>query len=284
VSFIRKYFILIRLPNCLIASLAVTVGQYLASIPEEFKIIYFPAIVAYFVCGYGNIINDIVDRKSDMINHPNRPLPAGQISIGSARALAIMFLAASGVFAIFLNWAGITIAIIGIILVTLYNLKLKHTPYWGNAAVSILGGLTFVLGGVAVRPEDVYIYPGVLAAAGFAFIAHFGREIIKDIQDRTGDSISGSRTGPISGSPLRALMIVYILFSLLTIMTIGVYKLEWFNKIFLYITLLGVILPALLQFIWLGKSLNRKKLGLVSLFMKLEMLPGILALILGRNY
>ncbi|MEE9441483.1 MAG: geranylgeranylglycerol-phosphate geranylgeranyltransferase [candidate division Zixibacteria bacterium] len=275
---------MIRLPNCLIASLAVIVGQYLASIPGEFKIIYIPAIAAFFVCAYGNVVNDIVDRKSDVINHPCRPLPTGQISIGSARALAIMFLAASGIFAFFLNWAGITIAILGIILVTWYNLRLKHTPYWGNAVISILGGLTFILGGVAARPEDIFIYPGVLAAAGFAFIAHFGREIIKDIQDCTGDSVMGSRTGPISGSPIKAIIIVYILFTVLTVMTIGVYKLEWFNIVFLYITLLGVILPALLQFIWLGFSLNRKRLRLVSLFMKLEMLLGILALILGREY
>lgn len=275
---------MIRIPNCLIASLAVTVGQYLASIPEDFKIIYIPPIVAFFVCGFGNIINDIVDRKSDEINHPNRPLPSGRLSIGSARALAIMFFTASGIFSVFLNWAGITIAILGIFLVTIYNLKLKHTAYWGNAVVSILGGLTFILGGIAVRPEDILIHPGVLAAAGFAFIAHFGREILKDIQDQTGDSIAGSRTGPIYSSPLRALIVVYILFALLAIMALCVYQLEWFNEIFLFITILGVLLPALLQFIWLGNSLNRKKLGLVSLFMKLEMLPGILALILGRKY
>ncbi|MFH1699933.1 MAG: geranylgeranylglycerol-phosphate geranylgeranyltransferase [Candidatus Zixiibacteriota bacterium] len=279
-----KHYTLIRLSNCLIASLAVAVGQYLVSIPGYFKISYIPAMAAFFVCGYGNIINDIVDRKSDEINHPDRPIPAGQISIGSARALAILFLAVCGILAIFLNLVGILIVFSGIILVTWYDFRLKHTPYWGNAVVSLLGGMTFILGGVAVRPDNINTNPGVLAAAGFAFIAHFGREIIKDIQDRIGDSAAGSRTGAISGGPLQAMIIVYILFGLLTVMTIVVYKLEWFNKTFLYITILGVISPALIQFIWLGKSLDGRKLGLVSLFMKLEMLPGVLALILGRQY
>ncbi len=266
------------------ASLGVAVGQYLSSSSGNLPLNSYGMAAAFFVCGFGNILNDILDIDSDRINHPQRALPSGQITLGQAKALALLFFLVSIALLIPLNGPGRIIVVLAVLLLVWYNFKLKHTAYTGNIAVSLLGGLTFLLGGTVVGIDMAPALPGPVIPAVFAFLMHFGREIIKDISDLTGDAVTGSQTAPVLKGTTVPLIIAYLLFLLLIILSVSVYLLDWFNTVYFIITLLLVIVPLIWQLIRLGIKPGRGKCRLAAALIKLQMLPGIIALILGKNY
>ena len=278
------YLSLIRVHNCLIASLAVAVGQFLTTSSSHMQPDRYAMAIAFFVCGFGNIINDILDLESDRINHPRRALPSGKLSIADARTLSFIFLAISLVLLWPLNTTGRLIAILALILLLGYNFWFKHTRYIGNIVVSFLGSLAFLLGGAVANIGSMLSLPGPIIPALFAFLMHFGREIIKDIEDIAGDAAFGSETAPVKTGTGRPLFIALFSFSILMISSIAVYIPGWFNNIYLTITLTLVVCPMIVQSIWLMRNPDRRTCRIIGLLVKLEMLPGILALVLGKNY
>lgn len=278
------YFALIRIHNCLIASLGVAAGQYLTPRAAELPLNGFLMAAAFFICAYGNVLNDILDIESDRINHPGRPLPSGKISRPAAVYMLLLLLIASLISITFVGSAARAVALAAILLLALYNFRLKHVAFLGNMVVSFLGGATFVFGGLAIGWEEALMLPGPAIAAGLAFLMHLGREIIKDIGDRPGDIISGSRMSPIMRSTDTALMIAHAIFALLAITSIVVYMVGWFNRWYLIMTLVVVIIPLTVVCGWQTASPNPARFGNAARLIKLLMIPGILALLIGKNY
>jgi geranylgeranylglycerol-phosphate geranylgeranyltransferase len=137
------------------------------------------------VTAAGNTLNDYLDRESDRVNHPDRPLVLGQIRPDRARGLAAFLLVASALLiAPVLPAApllGLLLALaIGALLA--YELRWKSEGVAGNLLVALLTGLVFIYGGAAVGAP----LP-VLPFAAMAFLATLSREIIKDMEDAAGD-------------------------------------------------------------------------------------------------
>ena len=240
--------------------------------------------VSFFVCGFGNILNDLCDIESDRINHPHRVLPSGRLTVGRARVFGFYFMVISLVLLFWLSLPGKLIVLMALVLLVWYNFRLKHTAYWGNLTVSILAGLAFIQGGAVAGFEGIFVLPGAVVPAAFAILMHSGREIIKDVEDISGDSLSGSRTAPVKSGSRWPLSMAYFVFTILIICSIVVYLLGWYNSVYMAITTGLVILPLIGQIFWLGLSPDRTRCHLVGTLVKLEMLPGILALIIGRAY
>ncbi len=259
-------------------------GQYLSASSIAMPLNHFAMGAAFFVCGFGNIVNDIVDIKPDNINHPTRALPSGIITIGAAKALAGLFLIVSCILSMFLNWQSIIIVDLALILLTVYNLKLKHTPYCGNLIVALLGGLTFILGGLTIGSKGLLELPGAIIPAVFAFLMHLGREILKDIQDCEGDKSVGSKTAPVRSGRITPLLISYAIFVIMAILSWSAYSRGWYGTSFLYISASFIYVPLALQFIWLGLRPEPRKCAIVATLIKIEMLPGIAALVIGKSY
>lgn len=275
---------IIRIHNCLTAAAAVAVGYYLSPAYHCHQFDPWAMSAVFFACGFGNILNDLSDIEADRQNHPARALPAGKITVEQGRLLAVIFFCLSMVHFFVLNNSERLILFIALALLIWYNRRLKHIAYWGNATVAFLSGLTFVMGGAAGGVKSALIVPGSLIPAVFAFLMHSVREIIKDIEDREGDVAVGSRTAPIIMGIKTTLSIAYVLFLLLIAATIAVYRQGWLGQVFLYMTTFIVLLPMALQFYWIGSSPTSKRCKMVSLLLKLEMIAGLLALILGKNY
>ncbi len=278
------YFALIRLQNCLIASIAVAVGQYLSPSSQMLPLNHFAMAAAFFVCGFGNIVNDILDLKSDAINHPDRALPSARITIGSAKVLAGLFLLISLILSCFLNVPGLVIVTFSLIALTVYNVWLKHTSFGGNIVVSLLGGLAFIFGGTTSGLEGLTEVPGAIIPGIFAFLMHFGREVIKDIQDFDGDRAVGSGTAPVKAGTGISLTVAYVTTVVLIAFGFLVYFQGWFSAVFLYISIPVIYAPLIGQLFWLGFKPGSDKCCRVSSLIKLEMLPGIIALLIGKNY
>ena len=94
-------FQMIRPLNVVLSTICVLITAYLIDNWQPIQIIlYVMIVVACFTAG-GNILNDIIDIKTDIINRPNRPLPSGNISKSKAM-VAMLICFTLGTYFVFL--------------------------------------------------------------------------------------------------------------------------------------------------------------------------------------
>ena len=187
------------------------------ALPQHILPVSIASISVFLVTSAGNILNDILDSETDTINHPNRPIPSGQIALRSARIYAyLMFIlpvalvipyTLEGVYSPFI----VVIVIAAELLLISYETRTKNLGLSGNATVSVLVGLIFIYGGMAVGAVSPMIILFILAT-----LSNFSREIIKDIEDIKGDvgrttfpKVHGASTASkvASGSMILAIVI-----------------------------------------------------------------------------
>jgi geranylgeranylglycerol-phosphate geranylgeranyltransferase len=156
-----------------------------------------PEVVAAVVAtvaatGAGNAVNDFFDREIDAVNRPDRPIPRGAVSPrGAAATAGVLFLVAVGA-ALVLPPLALGIAAVNLLALLAYTELFKGLPGVGNLVVAYLTGSTFLFGGAAVgRPF------GAAVLAALAGVATLARELVKDVEDVTGDREEGLRTLPI---------------------------------------------------------------------------------------
>lgn len=150
----------------------------------------------------GNTMNDYFDREIDRINQPDRAIPRGAVTPHEALASSIVLFAGAVGFALVLPLLAVAIAVVNLLALVAYTELFKGLPGVGNVLVGYLTGSTFLFGGAAVdRPF------GAVALFGLAAIATLTREIIKDVEDITGDREEGLRTLPIVIGQRRALLV-----------------------------------------------------------------------------
>ena len=135
----------------------------------------------------GNALNDIFDRETDRINHPDRPLASGRLTLGAARMFTVATFALAALLALFINGPALAIVAVNVLLMVSYEAWLKARGAAGNLVIAYLVGSLFLFAGVSVfrGAIDPLIRAGILAA--LAFLATLGREITKDIEDMRGD-------------------------------------------------------------------------------------------------
>jgi geranylgeranylglycerol-phosphate geranylgeranyltransferase len=273
---LKRLPVLCRPINCLITFLSVWVGAIVAS-GEYFSFrILAAAISAALITAYGNIVNDLFDIKADAINKPFRPLARGEVSRSAAILLAIILATIGLALSFFVAEDAWFVALAAIILLLAYTPIFKGLNYLGNLLVAIVGSLAFIYGGMAVdRPL------GALVLIVFAFLLHLGREIIKDIQDKTVDSMAGRRTGAAiaDGACSRCLA------SSVLMLLIG----ATFAPYFLRLYGLGYLMIVIIVDLLLAESVRRLILSgdedsarRVAVWLKVAMPLGLLAVLVGR--
>lgn len=122
----------------------------------------------------GMVLNDVFDAPLDALERPDRPIPSGQISSKAALILGIALLVIGLACAHIADWLSSTlttsveIALALIVVIVLYDWKLKNTPLspFGMAACR---GLNIMLGAscCGLRP-DVWSSPQLLVAGALA--------------------------------------------------------------------------------------------------------------------
>ena len=184
---------MIRPLNVLIAAGAVFVASFIAvgtEVSQENVII--PVLLACFAAGLvtaaGNVLNDYSDRESDMVNHPERPIPSGQITSANALSYSVALFVVSLPLALIVNVECFLLAALNNVVLVTYEGRFKRRGIPGNLEVSWLTGSIFVFGGLAAYQGDLENLTRTLYLAMLAFFATLGREIAKDIQDVVGDT------------------------------------------------------------------------------------------------
>jgi len=226
----------------------------------------------------GNVINDIYDLEIDKINRPLRPLPAGRITIRNAWIYTLILFTAGSLAAAFISWSTFVIAgPLSISLLIAYSAKLKGKPLIGNIVVSFMLGLAFIYVGSAFGK-----IPETLVMAGLAFGFTLIREIVKDLEDMSGDAQAGARTLPLVLGELGTQYLLLILILLFMLLDVLPYIMGQYNQIYLYLVLWGVNLPLLVSAFILWQKASQKNYSRVQLFLKLDIFVGLAALYFGR--
>ena len=262
-----------RPQNCLISFLSVLLGGWL-SVHALDGFLLLAACSATLMMAGGNVLNDLWDRTSDRVNHPERPLPSNRLSTRVARAEAITLLACGCLLALPLSPPAPGIAVLACALLIAYNGILKNIPLAGNLVISLLCGTAFLFGGFAVGNPVPALIPGI-----FATLFHFGREILKDLQDMEGDLQGAGSTLPIWAGHRAARAAVSSTYLLLIFITLYPFQAEIYGPIYLFLVfLLDFLLLSVVFEVWQSDSPGH--LCRLSHRLKWGMLLGILSIFL----
>jgi 4-hydroxybenzoate polyprenyltransferase len=274
---IPAIFKILRPGNAAMTAAGSCLGFWLAGAQGPFYSIICLALSSAMAVGFGNVINDIIDAKPDAINHPERPIPAGQLSMTSAKILLAVLFVASIISAFAVSAIHAAGCAIPLLLLVIYSYKLKSTPLAGNIIVSVLVAWSLYYGGLGAPGLTQIIVPCILA-----FLLNLSREIIKDIQDKAGDSQHGIATTASLPAPFLKILIVVIglVWAMLCLMP---FFLGHFKLVYLIICIL-LLLPvhAAWMTMFIMSRLDNKTMGVLSLIVKLEMLGGLAALAADR--
>ena len=160
---------------------------------------------AILLTGASNGINQIADLETDRINRPDRPMPAGEISVGQAWGIVVGLSALS----LGLAWrtgpeffwcVAVTLPVTAAY--SLPPLRTKRIPFLANATIALPRGLLLVVAGWAAGGGGTRVEAWVLGSLAFLYI--FGAATTKDFGDVEGDRATGCVTLPILWGPERA--------------------------------------------------------------------------------
>ncbi len=272
------YLKLVRPVNCAIAFVSVLVGAGMAGQTAEAGCILGAGLSAACIAGGGNALNDACDEAADRINRPDRPIPSRQVSKRAAVNLAVALFSIGAGLSIGLGVKAICVALTAIGGLVAYDVALKRVPVAGNVVVSGISGLALLYGGVAVGRVDATLVP-----AGFAFLFHLGREIVKDIEDLQGDAAVGAGSVAVVWGVRPALMMTTAVYLTLIALTPIPFWQEGYSWRYLLLVLCPVdaILLYALRSMWRDRS--RQNLLRLDSLLKLNMVFGLLALWVGRG-
>jgi geranylgeranylglycerol-phosphate geranylgeranyltransferase len=269
---------LTRPGNLALTALSVLVGTGGQIGSDDVEKVVWVVLSAMLIAAGGNAHNDYCDRRIDAVNRPGRPVPSGRVSPGLALgfSLACYTAGAAG------GWlAGIPAGLVAVTvagLLALYAARGKQMGLAGNFVIALVCALAFIYGGLAVRNPVLAVFPAV-----FALLMHLAREIIKDVQDLSGDRAAGARTLPITSGVEKALRVSawslagLVLFSPVPYL-MGIYNLKYLVAVVLGVDL--VLLPVIYQLLQDPRGADH---GRLSLILKLDMLAGLMAVALGLS-
>ncbi|MEL6820974.1 MAG: geranylgeranylglycerol-phosphate geranylgeranyltransferase [Calditrichota bacterium] len=261
--------------NVLITALSIGVAGIIAGIGDNGWQLGLAMISAGLIAAAANTVNDYYDIEIDRINKPERPIASGSIEPSVARSASSLEYLLGTLIAAFISLPALAMAAFFSALTWIYASFFKRQPLSGNAVVSISTAAAFIYGGIAVNNYAETIYPAI-----FAFFFHFGREIIKDMEDMEGDKAAGARTLPLVHGTGAAKQLIWINFLLLTIATLFPWYQGEYGPIYMWIVLIGVY-PVLTYCLYvLQGEPTPKQLNFLSNLLKADMLVGLLAVYL----
>jgi geranylgeranylglycerol-phosphate geranylgeranyltransferase len=269
---------IVRPINCLITFFTIVVAAFISTETPNYNIVFIAALAGALVNAGGNIINDYFDIEIDKTNRPERPLPSESISQKLALKLYLYFTLFA--FALVYNISNEALAIVALTsaMMFLYSYKLKGAPLVGNFVVAFFIGLAFLFGSVVVGN----IYAGIIPMA-FAFLISLMRELVKDIEDIDGDKTVGISTFPIKfgiDKTVRLIIIIGVILILSTTIPflLKIYNLYYFIFVSLFVN--GILVYVIRE---LKRNASRKAIQKISWLLKLGMIFGVVAILLGTK-
>ena len=165
---LRGYLELLRPANVVTAVADVLAGYAVAGRANTRAL---PWLLTATVCLYagGVVLNDFFDRGLDAVERPERPIPSGRVPAPGAAALGAALLAAGVVAAAQGTLAAAALAATIVVLVVLYDARVKRHPIAGPVNMGLCRGFNLLLGVAAVPAAVAVSWP--IALISVVYIA-----------------------------------------------------------------------------------------------------------------
>jgi len=265
---------LVRAPNLLLAAAGVLAGGWIAlgavALP---KLLFFAALSGAGLGAAGNAANDLQDVAADRVNAPAiHPLAAGRLRPETAH-LAIWLGIVLGIgSAALVSGHQVLAALLALAVMLGYSPLLKRHGVPGNVAVAVVGGLPLFYGSLAVGRPATGIVPWVLAAW-----LQLARELVKDLSDEAGDRVAGRRTLPVEVGQTRATRIAVWACVVFLPLAVVLPLVSGYGGVYLDVASLSLFSVAIAVL-----AIRRQRFGTASGLLKVAMVFGLGALVLGR--
>lgn len=251
----------------------------------------------------GYVINDYFDRKTDMLNRPDKVIVGKKIRRRTAMLLHIIFNVTGILFGLYisyyigyLSFGLIFILVAGIL--WFYSTTYKRQFLIGNIIVAVLTGLVPLMVIVFEIPllnqnygkiiilKDINFINIIAWSAGyaiFAFMMNLIREIVKDAEDFEGDRAFGRNSMPIVLGQKLTKIIISSLIAITIVGLLGAYfifllhdasgRIDWISIVYIFLFL---IVPLFYLIFLVIMADSKEKFHKASNLSKIIMLTGIL--------
>ncbi len=168
------------------------------------------AIAGGLLNAASNALNQVTDLDIDRVNKPDRPIPSGRMSVGTASAIAALLYIVCLLAAYFaIGPAFFLVIVIGAALSLAYSMppvRTKNNPWLANPTMAIPRGILLILAGYVAQLElttqpasfgEIFTHPAPWAAGVIMFLFLVGAASTKDFADIEGDAAHGARTIPV---------------------------------------------------------------------------------------
>ncbi len=201
------------------------------------------ALMAGVLNAASNGVNQIYDLELDRVNKPQRPLPAGTMTIGEAKVITVVLFILALVLAALVNLQCFVLAAAAAVLTWMYSappFRTKRRGWWANFTIAVPRGLLLKVCGWSTVKSVASWEPWYIGSIFFLFL--FGASTTKDFADMEGDRLGGCETLPLKYGVRKAAWIIAPSFILpFVLLPIGTqYGILTGNRILL--DLLGLIL------------------------------------------
>lgn len=307
---LTPYLRLIRWPNILIIILTQLLVRYAvigriysrSGVEPAMNDWLFAMLVltTVIIAAAGYIINDYFDLRTDQINRPETIVVGRFLHRRKAIKFHMVLNGIAIVLGLFVSWRvgsfrlGLIFPMITLLL-WLYSERYKRMVLVGNLAVAFMSALVvlivwlFEFLALKLQPApfmavyvNLYLISQiVITFTLFAFLLSLVREIVKDAQDVTGDSLTGCRTLPVVyGIQVARMIAAAVLVLTLVLVILGSLKLYSLSLLFpaIYFAI-AVGLPVIYTIYRIAVADKTGDFRLTSKLIKFIMLAGIVGMI-----
>jgi 4-hydroxybenzoate polyprenyltransferase len=257
----------------------------------EFVLFVFTTLL---VTASGYIINDIYDIETDRINKPDKRIIDVHLSLSSAWKIYFSMILTGALISFYLAvqrndlfyWFIYPAAVF---LLFGYSRWFKGIPYLGNILVSLfcaaVPGIFFlseasVLKELKIRDLTSFLplHNLLLAYVLFAFLTNLYREIVKDLQDETGDKLTNIQTAAVYfGKKNTKIMALFTALITSMVITFSFSQSIFSNIPYLFILqILLIQSPLSISIIKIIQAKDDKAFRNVGLWIKLIMINGLI--------
>ncbi|NTW48137.1 MAG: UbiA family prenyltransferase [Chlorobiales bacterium] len=276
---IAAYIDILRPSNVVLFFMAIMLGAVMVKGLDALFIpgVWIAALSGTLIGGAANVINDVMDIEIDRINKPKRPIITGAITEIEARRYWMTLNVVAVALAAVLSLEAFMMAAGSVPLMYAYSVYFKRKVFIGNLIVCLVISLGFVYGAMAIGDLNGIWFPVI-----FSFFFNMGREILKDLEDTTGDLAAGAETLAIRLGTRGTLRVVTLLFSGLILVSLVPYVMGVYGKWYLFSVMLFCNSIVLFVIIRAWQVQTKENFYRMNTILKVAMLTGIISIAVGR--
>lgn len=299
-----NYLKLIRYPNLVLIAFMLLTFHYgflkfqdisLALNDWQFGLF---VLATMLIAAAGYVINDIMDQEVDQENKPEKLIVGKSISESKAYNLYLLLTITGTLIGFYLSYYVINktsffgLFVIYSILLYVYATDVKQIPFLKNILVAFILALSVISVGmfdvipIIIPDNDAkvkLVLSIILDYAIFAFILNLIREIVKDLEDYSGDYNQGIRTIPVLFGIQKTARLVFVIGVIAVVLLLGYINNNLMNFKLYYATIYAlsvVVAPLIFFLIKIWNATTKEEYHRLSSILKWIIFFGILSILI----